>query len=78
MCAAKTVPHFEEVLCIIHFVLMSHLGKSCDCSKRSNKKAAHLIVPFKSYKVNLNASASPLKKCISDQRRESVTNALAN
>ena len=35
---------------------MSYLRKLCDCSKSPNKKAAHLIVPFKSYKVNPNAS----------------------
>jgi hypothetical protein len=35
---------------------MNHLGKLCDCSENSNKKAAHLVVLFKSYKVNPNVS----------------------
>ena len=51
--------HILRRCCASFFVVISHLGKLCDCSKSSNKKAAHLIVPVKSYKVNPNASASP-------------------
>ena len=51
--------HILRRHCASFFVLMSHLRKLCDCCKSSNKKAAYLIVPFKSYKVNPNASAGP-------------------
>jgi hypothetical protein len=62
ICAAKTAPHFEEVLCVILCVAvvpMSRLGKLCNYSKSSDKNSAHLIVLFKHYKVNPNVLASP-------------------